>query len=68
MTQITVSTVNMATPVFIQQLRFRVFELQIRRDVFGSQRPVQPTVHILTTYNVQYKKSIKISNPARRYL
>jgi len=53
MTQITASTVNMATPVFIRQLSFRVFELQIRHDVFGSQRPVEPRVHILTTYKAQ---------------
>jgi len=53
MTQITASTVNVATPVFIRQLRFRVLELQIRHDVFGSQRPVEPRVHILTTYKVQ---------------
>jgi len=53
MTQITASTVNFATPVFIRQLRFRVFELQIRHGVFGSQRLVEPRIHILTTYKTQ---------------
>jgi hypothetical protein len=53
MTQITASTVHLATPVFIRQLRFRVLELQIRHDVFGSQRSVDPRVHILTKYKAQ---------------